>query len=307
MDAALIWVPATLAASVGQVARNTMQRRLTDIIGTVGATQVRFLYGFPFALLFLALVLLVSGEPLPRPNAGFAGFLLLGALAQITATGLMLAAMRERSFSVVTALMKTEAIQIAVFGFVVLGDSLSPLGLLAVLIATAGVVAVSWTPAASRVAAHEGVGRDGTRAIWLGLVSGACFALSAVGFRGAILALDQGSFVTRATASLAGSLGLQTAILLVWLIAFDRPAFFGSLKAWRSSLFAGLVGAAASQFWFIGFALTAAANVRTLALVEVVFAQIASRRFLAQSTSPRDLAGMALIVVGVALLLAAPR
>lgn len=302
MDAALIWVPTTIVASVGQVARNTMQRRLTETIGTMGATQVRFLYGFPFSLVFLAAVLLVSGEPLPGMTAGFLGFLLLGSLSQIAGTALMLAAMRERSFSVVTALMKTEAIQIALFGFLVLGDRLSPPAVAAMLFATAGVVAVSWTPAA-----RDGARRAGLKAVALGIVSGAFFALSAVGFRGAILQLDSGSFVTRATTTLAWSLALQTAILLVWLVSFDRPAFLGSLRAWRASLLAGFVGAAASQFWFVGFALTAAANVRTLALIEVVLAQIVSRRFLSQSASGRDLAGMGLIVAGVAILLVASR
>ena len=97
-------------------------------------------------------------------------------------------------------------------------------------------------------------------------------------------------------------LALQTAILVLWLAAFSRPAIIGSLREWRSSLFAGFLGALASQFWFIGFSLTAAANVRTLALVELLMAQIVSRR-MAQTTSARELLGMALIVAGVALLL----
>ncbi|MFL5112714.1 MAG: EamA family transporter, partial [Microvirga sp.] len=74
-------------------------------------------------------------------------------------------------------------------------------------------------------------------------------------------------------------------------------------REWRSSLFAGFLGALASQFWFIGFALTAAANVRTLALVEVLMAQAVSHRLLAEGTTRRELLGIALIVAGVALLL----
>lgn len=302
MDVGLLWVPATLIASVGQVARNAMQRRLTDRIGTVGATQVRFLYGFPFALLFLVAVLGFGGEALPRPGPGFVSYLLLGSVAQIGATVLMLAAMRERSFSVVTALMKTEAIQIAAFGFLVLGDRLSPSGIAAVLLATAGVVAMSW----SDRTASEMTG-SGPRPLVLGVAAGALFALSAVGLRGAILALDSGSFLIRATTTLGWSLGLQSAILMTWLLALDRAALLGSLSVWRSSLLAGFLGAAASQFWFIGFALTAAVNVRTLALVEVLLAHVVSRRLMAQRGSPRELAGMGLIVVGVLILLAGQR
>ncbi|TDR89560.1 EamA family transporter [Enterovirga rhinocerotis] len=302
MDITFLWVPVTLIAAAGQVARNAMQRRLTETIGTVGATQVRFLYGFPFALVFLACILLATGESLPGPGAGFAGFLVLGAVSQILATAMMLAAMRDRSFSVVTALIKTEAIQIAVFGFLVLGDRLSLPGILAVGIASAGVVAMSW----SKRTAGEAL-QGGLKPIALGIVSGGLFALSAVGYRGAILALDSGSFLVRASTTLSCALALQTAILLVWLLAFDRAAMMGSLREWRSSLLAGFTGAAASQFWFIGFALTAAANVRTLALVEVLMAQAVSRKLLHQDTSRREIAGMAMIVVGVLLLLVSAR
>lgn len=302
MDVGLLWVPATLVASAAQVVRNSMQRRLTEVIGTVGATQVRFLYGFPFSLVFLAIVLGATGEALPRPGPGFAGFILLGAATQIAATALMLAAMRERSFSVVTALLKTEPVLLALFGFAVLGDRLSAPIVGAILVATAGVATISWTPRTT-----TDLARSGIRPITFGIASGACFALSAVGFRGAILALDHGSSLVRASTALAWSLVLQTVMLLVWLALFDRPALLGSFREWRRSVAAGFVGAAASQFWFIGFALTAAANVRTLALVEVVMAQLVSRRVFSQATSRRELAGVTLVVAGVLALLVSAR
>jgi hypothetical protein len=44
----------TLLGAAGQTARNAMQRELTPRLGALGATLVRFLFGFPFALLFLA-------------------------------------------------------------------------------------------------------------------------------------------------------------------------------------------------------------------------------------------------------------
>jgi drug/metabolite transporter (DMT)-like permease len=300
MSFTLLWIPSTLAAAAAQTARNATQRQLTDTIGTVGATQVRFLYGLPFALLFLALVRGATGEPIPAPSASFLSFVAAGALTQIVATVLMLAAMRERSFSVVTAYIKTEPVQTALFGVAVLSDSLTALSAAAIGIATAGVVLVSTKPGA-------GLARSGFRPVALGIAAGAFFALSAVAFRGGILSLETGSFLIRATTTLAWSLAIQTAILLVWLGIFDRPALVGSLRAWRPSVGAGFLGALASQFWFIGFSLTTAANVRTLALVEVVMAQAVSHRLLAQTTSQRELVGMALIVAGVALLLLGQR
>ena len=298
MNLSLLWVPVTLIAAAAQTGRNATQRRLTERIGTVGATQVRFLYGFPFALLALALVSLATGETAPGPNGAFLAYALGGAVAQILATALMLSAMRERAFPVVTAYTKTEPVQVALFGLLLLGDHLTPVTALAIAVATSGVVLVSLKPGA-------GLASSGLRPVLSGISSGAFFALAAIGFRGAILSLDGGSSLVRASTTLVWGLGLQTAILLVWLGLFDRRALLESFKAWRPSLGAGFLGALASQFWFLGFALTTAANVRTLALVEVLMAQAVSHRFMAQATSPRELAGMGLILGGVALLLLA--
>ena len=181
MLAGLLWIPFTLLAAAGQTARNAMQRELTAALGTVGATHVRFLFGFPFAIVFLAAVLAVSGLALPAPPPKFWPWVLLGAGAQIVATALMLATMNDRSFVVTIAYIKTEAIQAALFGLIFLHDPLTVGMVIAILVATAGVVAMSLK--------GKGAMEGGYRPVALGLFSGAMFAISAVGYRGAILSL----------------------------------------------------------------------------------------------------------------------
>jgi drug/metabolite transporter (DMT)-like permease len=143
------------------------------------------------------------------------------------------------------------------------------------------------------------------RPVLLGIAAGAFFALAATSFRGATLALEPASFLVRATTTLVWGLAIQTVLLVAWLLLFNRPALVGSFRHWRSSLLAGFLGALASQFWYIGFALTSAANVRTLGLVEVPMAYAVSYAVLGQAPSGREIAGMALIVIGVGLLLLA--
>jgi uncharacterized membrane protein len=75
------------------------------------------------------------------------------------------------------------------------------------------------------------------------------------------------------------------------------------IHAWKPSLFAGFMGALASQFWFLAFALATAASVRTLALIEVLFAQLVARVAFSQKTTLREAIGMALVVAGVVLLI----
>src|SRR5256884_9161203 len=147
---ATLWIPFTIVAALGQVARNAMQRQLTGPLGTWGATNPRFLFGFPFSLVFLAVVLAVTGDHIPWPTAAFWPWLLLGALSQIVATGLMLLAMNDRSFVVTTAYLKTEAIQTAIFGFVFLGDHLTALRVIAILIATVGVIITALRPGGAK-------------------------------------------------------------------------------------------------------------------------------------------------------------
>jgi len=294
---ASLWIPFTIVAALGQVARNAMQRSLTGPLGTWGATNIRFLFGFPFSIVFFVVVVLVSGDGVPWPAASFWPWLLLGALSQIVATGLMLVAMNDRSFVVTTAYLKTEAIQTAMFGFVFLGDHLTWLKVLAIVIATIGVVITALRPGGAKGFAE-------LRPTIIGLVAAGCFALSAIGFRGAIITVDGVSFVTAASYTLVWGLFVQTLVLTVYLLARAPDVLTAIIGLWKPSMLARFMGAFASQFWFLAFALTAAANVRTLALVEVLFAQAVSHYSFKQPMSAREGVGILLIVAGVALLVA---
>jgi len=285
-----LWALFTVIAAFSQTVRNAAQRQLTATLGTVGATHVRL----PFGLLFLLGVLLAGGTGLPRPPAAFWPWVLDGALTQVAATALMLAAMRERSFVVTIAYIKTEPVQVALFGLLLLGDAVTPALALAILIATVGVVVMSVKPGASA---------GGLRPTLLGLAAGAMFGLSAVGFRGAILSLGLPSYLMAATFTLVIGLALQSVLLSGYLGLREPKVLAGIMRAWRPSLFAGFVGALASQFWFLAFALATAASVRTLALVEVIFAQAISRFAFKQRTTAREAFGIALIVVGCVLLI----
>jgi drug/metabolite transporter (DMT)-like permease len=242
---------------------------------------------------FLAGVLLWTGEALPRPGAVFWAWVLDGALAQIAATALMLAAMSDRSFVVVYAYIKTEPVQVALFGLILLGDAVTLPMAVAILVATCGVVLMGLRPGAT----------GGWRPTLLGLGAGAMFGLSATGYRGAILSLGLPNYVMAATFTMAVGLFVQVMLLSVYLWLRDPGVLRAIARAWRPSMLAGFLGALASQFWFLAFALATAANVRTLALVEVLFAQAISRFVFHQTTSPREAFGIAMIVLGVALLI----
>jgi uncharacterized membrane protein len=92
---------------------------------------------------------------------------------------------------------------------------------------------------------------------------------------------------------------IQTVLLGGWL-AWRAPAALGAtVTAWRISTVAGAAGALASIGWFTAFALTTAANVRTLGMVEVVFSYLVSRRLLREKLAPVEQGGLALVVAGL--------
>jgi drug/metabolite transporter (DMT)-like permease len=291
----MLWALFTIIAAAAQTARNAMQRELTATLGTVGATHVRFLFGFPFALfVFLPGVMVFGGYSLPNPPGIFWAWVVAGALTQIGATATMLSVMGERSFVVAYAYIKTEPVQVALFGLIFLGDRIGVWAGAAILIATVGVIVISLKPGVGKVST--------TRSTVIGILSGSLFALSAIGYRGAILSLDVTSFVMAATYTLAVGLVMQAALLTAWLAFRDPGVLRAIAKAWRPSLLAGFMGAFASEFWFLAFAIATAANVRTLALVEVLFAQGVTRFIFKQPTTKREGAGIALVVIGVGLL-----
>ena len=202
--------------------------------------------------------------------------------------------MGERSFVVTIAYIKTEPVQVALFGLLFLGDAVTPLMAAAIVIATAGVIVMSL---------KGGVSGGGWGPTALGLSAGACFALSAIGYRGAILNLHDPSYVMAATFTMATGLVVQSVLLTFYLAVRDRAVLVAIAVAWRPSVFAGFMGAFASQFWFLAFALATAASVRTLALVEVLFAQAISHFIFRQPVSAREGVGIVVIVIGVVLLI----
>jgi len=294
-----LWIPITVWAAFAQTLRNAAQRHLVANLGTLGATLVRFLYGLPFAALWLLIVGVVGNFSVPAPTAAFAIWVTLGAVSQIIATALLLRVMTERNFTLGVAYSKSEILQVAVFGFVFLGDAVSPVALTAILSGTFGVLLLS---PADKDRPIRGLltGWTGRTAL-LGLASGTGFALSAVGFRGAALALGDTPFPMAAAGTLVAAQLLQTLMLGGWLLVRHTGVVMRVLGAWRASLFAGFMGAAASAGRFTAMAIEPAAHVRTLGLIELLFSYAVSRRLFRERLERRELAGIALLVLGLVI------
>ncbi|MDO4593149.1 MAG: DMT family transporter [Comamonadaceae bacterium] len=295
-----LWVLFTLFAAAAQTVRNTAQRSLTAQLGTLSATLVRFVYGLPFAAVFVLLLYVLPQQTpeLPKFSWAYLGWIAMGAFFQVAATAALLLAMKERNFAVAVTLSKTEILQVALFAAVFLQELPTALALVAMVLATLGVLLLSLPPRGQIFSLQAWCSKSAL----YGLLCGACFAIAVIGFRGGALALQA------STPWLSGGWGvliaqtLQTIFLGAW-VAFKTPQGIAPIvRAWRVSLLAGSMGAAASLAWFTAYAMQDAAAVRTLGLIEVLFSYVVSRRVFSENMSRLEQCGMALVGVGLVLI-----
>ncbi len=298
MIEAYLWAFVTVGAAAAQTVRNAAQKGLTGEVGTWGATLVRFLFGLPFALVFLLGAATMAGRAPPVPGPTSLAWIAVGALGQVLATALMLQAMRFRSFVVATAFTKTEPVLVLLFAVAFLAEVPSLLVVAGVVAATWGVAVLAWPPRAP-----SPMRSDALMPALLGIGSAALFALSAVGYKGGIVALDPAPGLLEASTALVVAQTLQ-AVVMTLILLRTHPGVVGAVvHRWRPSLVAGFMGAFASQLWFFAFALMDVAAVRTLALVELLFAQLLARRLFRETPSVSEGVGLALLVLGVMLVL----
>ncbi len=297
-----LWIPITIGAAFLQNLRSAFQKHLKGFIGTTGATFVRFGFGFPFALAFVALLHLGYGFSLPVPNTAFLIWAMIGGLTQIAATFLLVHLFSFRNFAVGTAYSRTEPAQAALFGLLFLGERVTPGALTAIAISVFGVMLISVAHLA--ITARTLVTSIFAPTALIGLASGTAFGISAVAYRAASLALGGPHFLMQAAYTLAVVIVFQTAIMVVWMLWREPAEFKRIARVWKPSLLVGLVGASASFGWFTAMTLQQASVVKALAQIEMIFTFASSVYFFRERISRLEVAGCVLIVCGILTLLA---
>jgi drug/metabolite transporter (DMT)-like permease len=280
--------------------RSAAQKQLKSSMGTTGATFVRFGFGFPFALLLVFLLHRVAGYPVPAANGTFLFWTAVGGLGQIGATFLLIHLFSFRNFAVGTAYSRTEPAQAAVFGLIFLGERVTAGTVAAIAISVFGVMLIS-------VAHEERKWRSLFTAILsrnalIGLASGTLFGIAAVAYRAASLSLGGPNYLMQAAVTLAWVIVFQTILMLAWMVWKDRAEIGRIRRAWKLSLFTGLVGASASFGWFAAMTLQQAAVVKALAQIELLFTFAAAVFFFREKISAMEAIGCALITFGIVVL-----
>ncbi|WP_153770621.1 DMT family transporter [Labrenzia sp. CE80] len=292
-----LWIPITIFAAFCQNLRSALQRHLKDSFGTTAATFVRFGYGFPFAVLYVGILHVFFGMPLPRINSEFLMSGALGGLAQIGATFLLIHLFSYRNFAVGTAYSKTEPIQAAMFGFVLLGETLSLPVMMCIVLGIIGVLMISLarTQLSAQTIARTLIGKSAL----IGLASAALFGASAAFYRSASLSLGGPGFLMQAGFSLACVTLFQSALMASWMFFRTPHQLSLTLRHWRISTLVGLAGILGSLGWFTAMTLQPVAYVRALAQIELVFTFAVSWLVFREAISRNELLGCSLIMLAV--------
>jgi drug/metabolite transporter (DMT)-like permease len=295
-----LWIPITVGAAFLQNLRSAAQKHLKSVMGTTGATFVRFGFGFPFVLLLVWLLHTVAGYPVPAPNARFLFWATVGGLSQIGATFLLIHLFSFRNFAVGTAYSRTEPAQAAVFGMLLLGERVTPGTILAIAISVFGVMLISvahapknWKSLFTSVLSPTAL---------IGLASGTLFGIAAVAYRAASLSLGGPNYIMQAATTLAWVICFQTIIMFAWMAWRERAEIGRIARAWKPSLFTGFVGASASFGWFAAMTLQQAAVVKALAQIELLFTFAAAILFFREKITSIETLGCVLIALGIVVL-----
>lgn len=280
--------------------RSSLQKYLKGQLSTSGATFSRFAYAAPLALLYVGGLVAIGGYEVPTATVKFAIFAMLAGLAQIVATALLVYIFSFRNFAVGTTFSKTETVQTALFGVVVLGETVSGGAMMGIAVSLAGVVMISITRMSLNL-------RDMIRQCMelpalIGVASGAFFGISAVTYRAASLSLESGDFIVRAAFTLAVATVFQTIVMAIYMQLREPGQIATVIRTWRVSSLVGLTGMLGSVGWITAMTLQNAAYVRALGQIELVFTFAVSYLAFGERASRSELAGIALVTIGIVLL-----
>jgi len=293
-----IWIPITIFAAFSQNLRSIYQKKLQKNISNISSTYTRFLFGLPFVFIYFLFLYNYSNTTflVSNINLQFIFYCLIGGISQIIATFLLLKIFMTNNFSVATAYSKTEPIQAALFGFILLSDPISFIGFIGILIGLIGIMITSIKKVNLSINFFN-------LSVFYGLLSGSLFGLAAVLFRGASHSLFSIDYILTSSFTLLIAIGIQTLILTIYILIKDIKQFYLLYLNWKDSLIVGFFGAFASICWFYAMSVQNVAYVRALGQIELIFTILASIFYFKEKIIKTEILGILITLTGILIIL----
>lgn len=290
------WIIASVAAAAFQTVRFMLQKHLAAVsLSAAGATFARFLYSAPVACAILAGFVTTGRIAIPPLGFEFWAFGVVGGAAQITATVCTVMLFGRRNLAVGMAFIKSEVFFTVLIGLVLLSETVSWIGFVAIAVGVVGVLVLSGPIEAKGVGWRKVLSPSAA----LGLTAGALFGVSAVAYRGASLAVDLDAAMARALVTLAAVTAMQMGGMWVWLKLREPQEVGRVVAAYRTAGFIGLTSMAGTFCWFTAFTLQNAAYVKAVGQIELVFGILGTVLFFRETISRREFVGMGLLAASI--------
>ena len=184
---------------------------------------------------------------------------------------------------------------------ILLREAVTPLAAGAIVVSSIGVLTLS--AGKDRLTFGNLFRGLGQKSTLIGLASGFFLGASSVLFRGAALSLHHDSLLTSAAFTLVLATLLQTVLVTIWLMIFEKGQISSVAANWRVAATVGFAGWIASICWFTAFTLTNAAYVRALGQVELVFTFLVSVLFFREKVTRAEIGGAVLLASGIVILI----
>ena len=293
-----IWIPITIFAAFSQNLRSIYQKKLQKNMSNISSTYTRFLFGLPFVLIYFLFLYNFSNSKflVSNINITFLLYCLIGGISQIIATFLLLKIFKTNNFSVATSYSKTEPIQAAFFGFILLSDPISFIGLIGIIVGLIGIMITSIKKINLSINFFN-------LSVFYGLLSGSLFGLSAVLFRGASHSLFSIDYILTSSFTLLIAIGIQTLIITFYILLTDIKQFYLLYFNWKDGLIVGFFGAFASICWFYAMSVQNVAYVRALGQIELIFTILASILYFKEKIIANEILGVLLTLTGILIIL----
>ncbi len=279
--------------------RTAAQKYLTADVSPLGATLVRYLFGLPFAALYLGWLISSRDHTLPTLNSAFLLYGFAAGFLQIIATILLIRLFALRNFAVGSCYIRTEVLITALFGVFLFSEAISFLGWWAIVICVAGLILIT-------VAKNGSVSDLFDRSALYGLGAGIAFSFTSLFIRQASLSFGLSDAMFTAALTLFYMVFIQALMCLAMVLYSNASELRIVLVRWKPSLFVGVTSVIGSAGWFTAFTLERAAYVKTLGQVEFLVTLAISILYFKERPNRFEMIGMLLLVAGVVLLLLAP-
>jgi len=302
-----LWFLLSVSAGTLQAVRNATSKTASARLQPLTVTFIRFSYGVPFALIYVAILYSYKLHP---GQLSFDSYVLalLGALLQLAGNTLLVSLFKDKSFLIAVTLYKLNALFSSLVGAIFFHQPLSLLGWGAVLVTMSGVVCLSQskkptirTTSKEELTTWPNLWSLATASEARGILSALCITLASFCSRFATAAIVGGDLVINSGLILVLVLLLQSCLVFLLVYLYHPRDLLKLRVGWRSDIWIGASSAFGSICWFLAFNLAPVGLVNAVGQIEMPITLMASMLLFRERPRRHELIGATLVSVGVVL------